>query len=89
MAQINMPADISAIMPCYIWLADPAETSQADVLTAIKGLAEGVKLDVLAFSETMPFIEALPSERQRIVQVFVDHFEGRLDLPGLEAVLGD
>jgi tetratricopeptide (TPR) repeat protein len=77
---------LSVLLPFFTWLADPAQ-GWAPVLTAVHALGPGVEV-CWDFSDTRPALMRLDPATQRAAQHFLDFFEGRTDVPTLQARLG-
>lgn len=76
------------ILPFLAWLADPEEEDPQKVLTAFNELEPGILLR-LDFSNIEPAIARQDEETQKIARLFIDFFEGKVDLPTLKARLAE
>jgi tetratricopeptide (TPR) repeat protein len=76
-----------AILPFYQWLSNPAQGWQP-VLTAIQGIGPKVKFRS-SFDTIKPALGRLDQEKQQIAQRFIEFFEGKIDLPTLQARLAE
>ena len=72
-----------AILPFYAWLADPEKEDPQKVVKAISELEPGVKI-TWDFSDIEPVIALQNEETQQIARLFIDFFEGKIDLPTLK-----
>ena len=79
-----------AILPFLAWLAEPGR-GWHPVLETLNVLEEGTEF-TWDFSDIAPVVEELEERERRAAELFIDHFQGRIDRAALEeglAALGD
>ena len=82
---VKSDSELFAILPFYAWLAKPAQGWEP-VLTAIEQLAPGVEF-TWGFATSAPILERQDAATRQAAQHFIAFFEGKIDLPTLQARL--